>query len=338
MSSIRLGINGFGRIGRQVLRAVWDRYPDSMEVAAINDLFDVQTNANLLQHDTNYGRFAPEVKAEGDDLVVDSWRVANFSERDPSKIPWGDMGVDVVIEATGIFNTGPQARAHLNAGAHKVIITAPAKEPDLTMVLGVNDADYDPERHHVVSNASCTTNCLAPLVSVLHREFGIRSGSMSTVHAYTNDQRILDQAHKDPRRSRAAACNIIPTTTGAAKAVGLVIPELEGRIDGYALRVPTPTVSVVDFAAILEREATADAINKSLRKAAESNLKGILGMNDNPLVSSDFIGDPRSAVLDPEFTGVRQGNLAKVMAWYDNEWGYSCRVGDLAAKMGAALG
>ncbi|MEF8889596.1 MAG: type I glyceraldehyde-3-phosphate dehydrogenase [Desulfohalobiaceae bacterium] len=334
MGGIRLGINGFGRIGRQVLRAVWGRYAETMEVAAINDLFDVQTNANLLQHDTNYGRFAPEVKAEGDDLVLDSWRVANFSERDPSKIPWGEMGVDVVIEATGIFNTGPLAGAHLDAGAHKVIITAPAKEPDLTLVLGVNDSDYDPQRHHVVSNASCTTNCLAPLVSVLHREFRIKSGSMSTVHAYTNDQRILDQAHKDPRRSRAAACNIIPTTTGAAKAVGLVIPELEGCIDGYALRVPTPTVSVVDFAAILEREATADAINKSLREAANSELQGILGINDDPLVSSDFIGDPRSAILDPEFTGVRQGNLAKVMAWYDNEWGYSCRVADLAARMG----
>ncbi len=338
MSRTRIGINGFGRIGRQVLRAVWGRYPESMEVAAINDLFDVRTNANLVQHDTNYGRFAPRVSTEGSDLLVDSWRVANFSERDPTLIPWGDYGVDVVVEATGIFNTGPQARAHLQAGAEKVIITAPAKEPDLTVVLGVNDSDYDPERHHVVSNASCTTNCLAPVAWVLHREFGIRSGSMGTVHAYTNDQRILDQAHKDPRRSRAAACNIIPTTTGAAKAVGLVIPELEGRIDGYALRVPTPTVSVVDFAALLEREATAESINRSLREAADSDLEGVLGINNEPLVSSDFIGDPRSAVIDPEFTGVRPGNLAKVMAWYDNEWGYSCRVADLAAKMGASLG
>jgi glyceraldehyde 3-phosphate dehydrogenase len=338
MSRTRLGINGFGRIGRQVLRAVWGRYPESLEVAAINDLFDGQTNANLLQHDTNYGRFAPTVRTEGNDLLIDSWRVANFSERDPSAIPWGEYGVDVVVESTGIFNTGPQARAHLHAGAEKVIITAPAKESDLTVVLGVNDADYDPERHHVLSNASCTTNCLAPVASVLHRAFGITSGSMGTVHAYTNDQRILDQAHKDPRRSRAAGCNIIPTTTGAAKAVGLVIPELEGRIDGYALRVPTPTVSVVDFAALLEREATAEEINLRFREAAASELEGILGVNDEPLVSSDFIGDPRSTVVDPEFTGVRPGNLAKVMAWYDNEWGYSCRVADLAAKLGACLG
>lgn len=337
MSKTRIGINGFGRIGRQALRVIWEHYPESMEVTAVNDLFDVHTNANLLQHDTNYGRFRPRVEVDGREMTIGSWKVTNFSERDPRMIPWGDCGVDVVIEATGLFKEGSQAQAHLDAGARKVIITAPGKGVDLTLVLGVNDSDYDPEKHHIVSNASCTTNCLAPVASVLHRAFGIVSGSMSTVHAYTNDQRILDQAHKDLRRSRAAGCNIIPTTTGAAKAVGQVIPELEGRIDGYALRVPTPTVSVIDFAALLQKETTAQEINNAFREAAEKELRGILAVNEEPLVSSDFIGEPHSAVLDPEFTGVHPGNVAKLMAWYDNEWGYACRVADLAAKMGSSL-
>ena len=330
MAKARIGINGFGRIGRQVLKAIRSRHSESMEVAAINDLFEAEKNANLLKHDTSYGRFPEQVSVEADQMIIGDWKIANFSERDPRNIPWGEQGVDIVIESTGIFRTGPQARTHLEAGAKKVIITAPAQEEDFTVVLGVNDEQYEPEKHHIISNASCTTNCLAPLAFVLHRRFGIIQGSMCTVHAYTNDQRILDLPHKDPRRARAAACNIIPTTTGAAKAVGQVLPELEGRLDGYALRVPVPTVSVVDFTAQLNSSTSTEAMNEELYAAANGQLKGILGMADEPLVSSDYIGDPRSAIVDPEFNSVRNGNLAKVMAWYDNEWGYSCRVADLA--------
>ena len=330
MARTRVGINGFGRIGRQVLKAIRSRHPESLEVAAINDLFEAEKNANLLRHDTSYGRFPEEVSVASGEMRIGDWKIANFSERDPRSIPWGEHGVDIVIEATGIFRTGPQAGAHLEAGARKVIITAPAKEEDLTVVLGVNEGEYDPERHHIISNASCTTNCLAPLAWVLHRRFGIIQGTMCTVHAYTNDQRILDLPHKDPRRARAAACNIIPTTTGAAKMVGHVLPELEGRLDGYALRVPVPTVSVVDFTAQLNASTSTEAMNEELSAAAAGPLQGILGMADEPLVSSDYIGDPRSAIVDPEFNSVRNGNLAKVMAWYDNEWGYSCRVADLA--------
>jgi glyceraldehyde 3-phosphate dehydrogenase len=333
MAKVRIGINGFGRIGRQSLKAIHRYYRESMEVVAINDLFEIEKNANLLKYDTTYGRFPEHIEVDDGKMIVGDWRIQSLAERDPNRIPWGDLGVDVVIESTGIFRTGPQARAHLNAGAKKVVITAPAKQEDVTVVLGVNQEAYDPRNHHVVSNASCTTNCLAPVALVLHRAFGIEKGSMSTVHAYTNDQRILDMPHKDPRRSRAAACNIIPTTTGAAKAVGTVIPELDGRIDGYALRVPVPTVSVVDFAAELATEVSREELNRELQRASEQELRGILAYNEEPLVSSDFAMDPHSAIVEPQFNGVQGGNLAKVVAWYDNEWGYSCRVADLIRLM-----
>ncbi|WP_029897968.1 type I glyceraldehyde-3-phosphate dehydrogenase [Desulfohalovibrio reitneri] len=340
MSKWKIGINGFGRIGRQVLKAMHERWPDELEVVAVNDLFDVNTNAHLLRHDTNYGPAGVEV---GSEETTDSlstgvirygdWRVQSYAIRDPREIPWDDMGVDVVIEATGIFRTGPAASAHLEAGASKVIITAPAKEEDLTVVLGVNDADYDPASHHIVSNASCTTNCLAPVIQVVHQAFGVEHGLMCTIHSYTNDQRILDLPHKDLRRARAAGQNIIPTSTGAAKAVALVIPEMEGRIDGYSMRVPTPTVSVVDCALTLSRETDTQGLRRALREASEGPLHGILGYSDEPLVSMDFKGDPRSSIIEEEHTLVKGGKLAKLVAWYDNEWGYSCRVADLAKLM-----
>jgi len=327
----RLGINGFGRIGRQVLKAVIERYPQNLEVAAINDLFDVEINANLFKYDTNYGRFPGEVKVDKDRLLVNNRSIKCFSFRDPAEIPWDEVGVDIVVESTGLFRTGPKASAHLEAGAKKVIISAPAKEEDFTVVLGVNQEDYRPAEHHIISNASCTTNCLAPPALVIHKAFGIEKGLMTTVHSYTADQRLMDLAHKDPRRARAAAMNIIPTTTGAAKAVALVIPELTGRFDGYSLRVPTPTVSVVDFVALLQKKADTEALRAELRKAAENELSGIMACEDDRLVSSDFKGDSHSSIVDMEFTMVLQDNMAKVVTWYDNEWGYSCRVADLAA-------
>jgi len=333
MRKIRIGINGFGRIGRQVLKAVWKRYPESMEVVAINDLSDVHANCHLLRFDTSYGRFSPRIEVHEDEMRVGDWVVRNFAERDPGNIPWGDLDVDIVVESTGLFRTGPKANVHRQAGAKKVIISAPAKEEDITLVLGVNENLYDPEKHHIVSNASCTTNCLAPAAKVVHENFGIKSAVMVTVHSYTNDQRILDVAHKDLRRARAAACNIIPTTTGAARAVALVIPELEGKFDGYSLRVPTPTVSVVDFAAELEKETSTEELRACLKQAAQGELKGILGYNEEPLVSSDFIADSHSSVVEAGFTSVLNRNLAKVVTWYDNEWGYSCRVADLAKFM-----
>ncbi|MCE5336600.1 MAG: type I glyceraldehyde-3-phosphate dehydrogenase [Desulfobacteraceae bacterium] len=327
---LKVGINGFGRIGRQVIKAALDRHPDTLQIVAINDLFDVQTNARLFKHDTNYGTFPGTVEASGNDLIINGNPVRSFAEREPSRIPWYEMGIDLVIESTGIFTTGPKASAHLEAGARRVIISAPAKQIDKTIVMGVNHQDYDPEKHRIVSNASCTTNCLAPPVKVIHERFGIQKGLMTTVHSYTNDQRILDLPHKDPRRARAAAQNIIPTTTGAAKALALVIPEMEGRFDGYSLRVPTPTVSVVDFTAVLEKEADTEALRSVLREAAAKELKGILQCEEEPLVSSDFKGNPHSSIVDIEFTQVPMGNMAKVVCWYDNEWGYSCRVADLA--------
>ena len=330
MTKLRIGINGFGRIGRQVLKALRLNYPQTVQVVAINDLFDAQQNANLFRHDSTYGRFPESVDVDGDVMTIGDWSIHNFAYTDPKRIPWADMGVDVVIESTGIFRTGPQARAHLEAGAKKVLITAPGKEVDRTIVLGVNEATYQPQSDQILSNASCTTNCLAPVAWVLQQNFGIRIGSMCTVHAYTNDQRILDLPHKDPRRARAAGQNIIPTTTGAAKLVGQVIPELEGKIDGYAMRVPVPTVSVVDFTAWVDRATTTEELNATLQAAANGELEGILGYNHEPLVSSDFVMDPRSSIVDPAFTSVRDGNWIKVMAWYDNEWGYSCRVADLA--------
>jgi glyceraldehyde 3-phosphate dehydrogenase len=327
---IRLGINGFGRIGRQVLRAVLERYPQTIQVAAINDLFDVETNAHLFKYDTNYGRFHGDMVVRKDTFVINGQPVKNFAFRDPASIPWDDEGVDIVIESTGLFLTGPKASAHLQAGAKKVIITAPAKEEDITIVMGVNHKQYSPPKHHIISNASCTTNCLAPPVLVIHQVFGIEKGMMTTIHSYTNDQRILDMAHKDLRRARAAGQNIIPTTTGAAKALSLVIPELAGRFDGYSLRVPTPTVSIVDFTAELKMKTTTDYLRKVLIMAARKSLKGIMACEEDPLVSMDFKGNEHSSIIDLEFTQVLHENMAKVVAWYDNEWGYSCRVADLA--------
>ncbi len=327
---IRLGINGFGRIGRQVLKAVMERYPQTLQVAAVNDLFDVETNAHLLKYDTNYGRFPGEVTVKKDCFVINGQQIRNFAFRDPASIPWDDEGVDIVVESTGLFLTGPKAAAHLQGGARKVIITAPAKEEDITIVMGVNHKQYVPQKHHIISNASCTTNCLAPPVLVIHQVFGIEKGMMTTVHSYTNDQRILDLPHKDLRRARAAAQNIIPTTTGAAKALAFVIPDLAGRFDGYSLRVPTPTVSIVDFTAELKTKTTTDYLRKVLVMASRKSLKGIMACEEERLVSTDFRGNEHSSVIDLEFTVVLRDNLAKVVAWYDNEWGYSCRVADLA--------
>lgn len=328
--TVKVGINGFGRIGRQVLKAILEGYPETLEVVAINDLFDVNTNAHLFKYDSNYGHFPGTVEVEGELLVVNGHQVRSFAQRDPSQLPWGDLGVEIVVESTGVFRTGPQAAMHLQAGAKKVIITAPAKEEDITIVLGVNEGTYDPAKHHIISNASCTTNCLAPAAKVVNDQFGIVKGLMTTVHAYTNDQRILDLPHKDLRRARAAALNIIPTTTGAAKALALVIPELAGKFDGYALRVPTPTVSVVDFVAEVEREATTEELLGVFKAASKGPMQGILGYSEEPLVSMDYKGDPRSCIIDAQFTRVLGGNMVKVVAWYDNEWGYSVRVADLA--------
>jgi glyceraldehyde 3-phosphate dehydrogenase len=332
----RIGINGFGRIGRQVLRTIMERHPDSLEVVAINDLGDVHTNAHLLKYDTNYGRFPHRVEVGEGEIRIEGRAIHSFSERDPHAIPWHDVGVDVVVESTGIFRTGPKAAAHLEAGARKVIISAPATEVDLTVVMGVNHVAYDPTRHHIVSNASCTTNGLAPPSKVLHDRFRIIKAHMVTAHSYTNDQRILDLAHKDLRRARAAAENIIPTTTGAAKAVGLVIPELQGKIDGYALRVPTPTVSIIDLTAVLERRVDTEELRAALKQAADTYLKGIMACEEEPLVSMDFKGDPHSSIIDIQFTQAMGDSMVRVVAWYDNEWGYSCRVADLADYMAQA--
>lgn len=333
MSKVRVAINGFGRIGRQVFRALYASYRDKAEVVAINDLFNADTNFHLLEYDSVYGRAFLDAKVDGTEAVVGDWHIHCFSERDPKMLTWSEYGVDIVVESTGIFRTAPQAAVHLENGAKKVIITAPAKEEDITIVMGVNQDQYDPARHHIVSNASCTTNCLAPVALVVQQHFGIRQGAMTTIHAYTNDQRILDMAHKDLRRARAAACSIIPTSTGAAQAVAKVIPELKGKFSGYSLRVPTPTVSIVDFTAILEKATTTEELRAVLRQAAETQLKGILEYNDKPLVSMDFKGNSHSSILEASYTTVQDGNLAKIVAWYDNEWGYSCRVCDLLCHM-----
>ena len=327
----RIAINGFGRIGRLCLRSMLERHKDLFSVVAVNDMADLETNAHLFQYDSTYGAFSGKLEVGEGVLQVDGWNIAVLNQKDPSRLPWKNLGVDIVIESTGVFTDAAKVRLHLEAGAKKVIITAPAQNEDLTVVLGVNDSAYDPKKHHIVSNASCTTNCLAPVVKTLHEAFGIERGLMTTTHAYTNDQRILDLMHKDLRRARAAAINIVPTTTGAAKAIGLVIPELRGKLHGLSLRVPTATVSVVDLVADLKRPATAEGINKEIRKAAEGHLKGIMAYCDKPLVSSDFRGHPASAIVDAMSTVVLEGKMAKVLAWYDNEWGYSCRVGDLAA-------
>lgn len=329
----KIGINGFGRIGRQVVKAIKRYHGDELEVVAINDLANAKTNAHLLKYDSSYGIFPGTVEATEEAIIVDGKPIRILAERDPSSIPWSDFDVDIVIESTGIFTDGTKAAAHLNAGAKKVIISAPAKNEDLTVVLGVNEEKYDPNKHRIVSNASCTTNCTAPFVKVLHERFGFSSGLMSTIHAYTNDQRILDMAHADLRRARTAAMSIIPTTTGAAKAVTQVIPELQGRIHGMAFRVPTSSVSVVDLVANLEREVTAEEVNDALKSAAEGPLKGILAFCDQPLVSIDFKENPASSTIDSLSTMVISGKMIKVVSWYDNEWGYSCRAADLASLM-----
>jgi len=329
----RIAINGFGRIGRLCLRSMLQRHKDRLSVVAINDMADLETNAHLFQYDSTYGAFPGALEVGEGVLSVDGWKIAVLNQKDPSRLPWKNLGVDIVIESTGVFTDAAMVRAHLEAGAKKVIITAPAQNEDITIVLGVNESAYDPKKHHIVSNASCTTNCLAPVVKTLHESFGVERGLMTTTHAYTNDQRILDVMHKDLRRARAAAMNIVPTTTGAAKAIGLVIPELRGKLHGLSLRVPTATVSVVDLVVDLKRSATAEEINREIKKAAEGHLKGIMAYCDKPLVSSDFRGHPASAIVDALSTVVLEGKMAKVLAWYDNEWGYSCRVADLAAFM-----
>ena len=326
----KIGINGFGRIGRQVLKAMDDQHPDKLEVVVVNDLTDTKTNAHLFKYDSNYGRYPGKVEATEDSIIINGKRVKVIAERDPAKIGWRDFGVEIVVESTGLFTAAPKAAGHLEGGAKKVLITAPAKEEDITIVLGVNEGKYDPAKHRIISNASCTTNCIAPIVKVLHESFGVSKGLMSTIHAYTNDQRVLDTVHSDLRRARAAALNIIPTTTGAAKAVTQVIPELQGRIHGLAFRIPTSTVSLVDFVADLDREVTIDEVNKALRNAAEGPLKGILEFCEDPLVSIDFKENPASSIVDGLSTMVIGGNMVKVLGWYDNEWAYSCRVGDLA--------
>ncbi|BAJ63357.1 MULTISPECIES: type I glyceraldehyde-3-phosphate dehydrogenase [Anaerolinea] len=348
--TVKVGINGFGRIGRQVLKAIMERYPNELEVVAVNDLFDAKTNAHLFKYDSNYGIFNGTVEVSGTDLVINGKTVKVLAEKDPAKLPWKDLGVDIVIESTGVFTDAlgdpakgkAGANAHLQAGAKKVIISAPAKNEDITIVMGVNDDKYDPAKHHIVSNASCTTNCLAPAAKVVHEKFKILNAVMVTIHSYTNDQVILDQGHKkEMRRSRAAGLNIIPTTTGAAKAVALVIPDLKGKFDGYALRVPTPTVSIVDFTATVEKATTKEELNAAFMEAANGALKGILGVTTgeymDPLVSMDFKGDSRSSIVDLPSNMVMGGNLIKVVTWYDNEWGYSCRTADLAAMMAKKL-
>ena len=334
--TVRVGINGFGRIGRQSLKAMIERAP-GVEVVAVNDLVDVKTNALLFKHDSTYGAYPGEVSHTDDAIVVDGREIKVLQVKDPATLPWGDLGVDLVLESTGLFTDAEKAAAHIQAGAKKVIISAPAKKEDITIVLGVNEDKYDPAIHNIISNASCTTNCLAPAAKVVHDNWVIKRGLMNTIHSYTNDQRILDVAHKDPRRARAAGLNIIPTTTGAARALALVIPDLKGKFDGFSLRVPTPTVSVVDFTAELEKEVTLAELNQAFRDAAAGPLKGILGASDEPLVSSDFRGDTRSSIVDLPSNMVLGGNFIKVIAWYDNEWGYSCRVADLVQFVAGKL-
>ena len=327
--AVKVGINGFGRIGRLVFRAALEN--PEIEIVAANDLADVETNAHLLKYDSTHGKLNRSVEVKSGSIFVDGKEVKILSEKDPAQLPWGDLGVDIVVESTGVFRDAEGAGKHLTAGAKKVVITAPAKNEDITIVMGVNEDKYDPANHHIISNASCKTNCLAPVAKVVDDEFTIKRGLMTTVHSYTNDQRILDLVHKDLRRARAAAESIIPTTTGAAKAVALVLPHLKGKLNGFAMRVPTPNVSVVDLVVEVEKSATAESVNAALKAAAEGKLKGILAYTDEPLVSRDFNGDPHSSIVDGLSTMVIEDTLVKVIAWYDNEWGYSCRVVDLVA-------
>jgi glyceraldehyde 3-phosphate dehydrogenase len=325
----KIGINGFGRIGRLAFRAINQHYSDKLEVAVVNDLTDAMTNAHLLKYDSNYGIYPGKVEVKEDTIAVDGKKTKVIAERDPGKIQWKDYGVEIVIESTGLFTDAAKASAHLQGGAKKVVISAPAKGEDITIVLGVNEDKYDPSKHRVISNASCTTNCIAPVVKVLHENFGINKGFMSTIHAYTNDQRLQDMYHKDLRRARAAATNVVPTTTGAARAVTLVLPELKGKLDGVAFRVPVPSVSLCDFVADVDKEATVENINEVFKSAAGGKLKGILEYCDKPLVSTDFKGNQHSSIFDALSTMVLSGNMLKVLSWYDNEWGYSCRLADL---------
>ncbi len=329
----KVGINGFGRIGRQVFKAIRDRQGDNLEVVALNDLVDAKTNAHLLKYDSNYGRFDGDVAAGDNGIIVDGRTIPTFAERDPAAIPWKDVGAEIVVESTGIFTDADKARGHLGDSVKKVIISAPAKNEDITVVQGVNANQYDPKKHHVISNASCTTNGLAPVVKVLLDSFGIVKGQMTTVHAYTNTQRVLDVAHKDIREGRAAALNIIPFTTGAAKALKLVIPEMEGKLDGLAYRVPTPTVSIVEVVCLTEQDTTPEQVNDAMREAASGRMKGILDVVDEHVVSMDMKGDEHSSIVHAPVTNVVAGNLVKVAAWYDNEWGYSCRTADLCALL-----
>ena len=324
---VKVGINGFGRIGRNLLRAALD--DPGIEFVAVNDITDPKTLAHLLKYDSVFGILAAQVAHGGDCITVNGKSIRVFKTKDPADLDWSSLGVEVVVESTGLFTKAEDAKKHLKGTVKKVIITAPAKGEDITIVLGVNERAYDPAKHHIISNASCTTNCLAPAAKVVHENFKILKGSMTTIHAYTNDQRILDLPHKDLRRARAAALSMIPTTTGAAKAIGLVIPELKGKLDGYAMRVPTPDVSVVDLVSLVEKTTTAEEVNAALKKAAEGPMKGILQYVEEELVSKDFTGNPHSSMVDAGFTKVIDGNLVKVIAWYDNEWGYSCRVRDL---------
>ena len=335
--SIRVAVNGFGRIGRNVLRSAKERGIDDLHFVAINDLAESATLAHLLKHDSVHGRYRGTVEAGDSKLIVDGGDIAVLSERDPADLPWDELGIDVVVEATGLFRSRELAGKHLAAGARKVVISAPASDEDLTVVLGVNDHLYDDERHHIVSNASCTTNCLAPVAKVLLQDFGIVRGLMTTIHAYTMGQSILDRPHRDLRRARAAAQSMIPTTTGAARAISLVLPELAGKLDGMAIRVPTPDVSLVDLVVEVERDVTVGEVNEALRRAAEGDLAGILRVEDAPLVSVDFTGEEASSVVDALSTSVMGGRMLKVLTWYDNEWGYSCRVADLARHVGEGL-
>jgi glyceraldehyde 3-phosphate dehydrogenase len=333
----RVAINGFGRIGRNILRAAIQSSRGDLDFVAINDLTDAETLAHLFKYDSVHGRFPGDVRVDGNDLVIDDERVTVLSERDPAALPWADMGVDVCIESTGFFRSHDQASKHIQAGAKKVVISAPAKEPDVTLVLGVNGDEYDPDNHHIISNASCTTNCVAPPVKVLQDTFGFEQGLMTTIHSYTNDQRLLDLQHKDLRRARAAALSIIPTTTGAAKAVGLVLPSLQGKLDGMSMRVPTPDVSLVDLVATVSRETTVEEVNAAFAEAAGGAMDGVLAYSEEPLVSIDYTGHPASSIIDAQSTAVMGGTMVKFIAWYDNEWGYSSRCVDLASFIGERL-
>jgi glyceraldehyde 3-phosphate dehydrogenase len=327
--AVKVGINGFGRIGRNVVRAGLGR--NDVEFVAVNDLTDTKTLAHLLKYDSVLGPLHEEVTCDADSITVAGKKIRVFATKEPEKLDWTSVGAEVVVESTGRFTDAADAKKHLHGSVKKVIISAPAKNEDITLVLGVNDAAYDPAKHNIISNASCTTNCLAPVVKVLNDNFGIQKGSMTTIHSYTNDQNVLDFPHKDLRRARAAALNMIPTTTGAAKAIGLVLPQLKGKLDGYAMRVPTPNVSVVDFVAVLEKPTTTEGVNAALKSAAENGMRGILAYTEDPVVSSDMMHNPNSSIVDAGMTKVLDGNLVKVVSWYDNEWGYSCRVVDLIA-------